>query len=68
MKGIVDVLFCGTMQHTSGHACNRGVMLITGAVMLVTWPVTLVTHSYLRKNGKEAPGEDAVRASLRQGS
>ena len=42
-------------------------MLITGVVMLVTWPVTLVTRSYLRKNGGEAPGQDAAGASWRQG-
>ena len=29
-------------------------MLITGAVTLVTWLVTLVTHPYMRKNGGEA--------------
>ena len=29
-------------------------MLITGAVTLVTWPVTLVTRSYMCKNGGEA--------------
>ena len=43
-------------------------MLITRAVMLVTWPVMLVTHLYMRKNGGEAPGQDAVGASWRQGS
>ena len=26
-------------------------MLKTGAVTLVTWPVMLVTHLYMRKNG-----------------
>ena len=38
-------------------------MLITGVLTLVTWPVTLVTRSYMRKNGGEAPGQDAVSAS-----
>ena len=28
---------------------KRGVMLITGAVTLVTWPFTLVTRLYMRK-------------------
>ena len=45
---------------TGRDARNRGVMLITGAVTLVTWPVTLVTRSYMCKNGGEAPGQDAV--------
>ena len=44
-----------------------GVMLITGAVKLVTWPVTLVTDSYMCKNGGEAPEQDTVGASWRQG-
>ena len=65
MKGTAHVLFCVTTWHTSGHACSRGVMLITGVVTLVTWPVTLVTCSYMRKVGGEAP---AVGASWRQGS
>ena len=42
-------------------------MLITGAAKLVTWPVTLATRSYMRKNGGEAPGKDTVGASWRQG-
>ena len=46
---------------------NRGVLLITGAVTLVTWPDTLVTRSYMHKNGGEAPGQDTVGASRRQG-
>ena len=37
-------------------------MFITGAVMLITWPVTLVTRLYMRKNGSEASGQDAVEA------
>ena len=43
-------------------------MLPTGVVMLVTWPVTLITCSYMCKNGSEAPGQDTVGASWRQGS
>ena len=43
------MLFCVTTRHTSGHARNRGVMLITGAVTLVTWPVTLISCSYMQK-------------------
>ena len=51
----------------TGHDTrNRGVMLITGAVTLVTWPVMLVTHSYMRKNGGEAPGLDAVGTTWTQ--
>ena len=42
-------------------------MLITGVVMLVTWLVTLVTHLYMRKNGGEASGQDAVGVTWRQG-
>ena len=42
-------------------------MLITGVVMLVTWPVTLVTRSYMHKNAGEAAGQDAVGVSWRQG-
>ena len=42
-------------------------MLITGVVTFVTWPVTLVTRSYTLKNGGEAPGQDAVGASWKQG-
>ena len=41
-------------------------MLTTGVVMLVAWPVMLVTRSYMRENGGEAPGQDAVGASWRQ--
>ena len=39
-------------------------MLITGAVTLITWLDTLGTRSYMRKHGGEAPGQDAVGASL----
>ena len=42
-------------------------MLVTGAVMLVMWPVMLVTRSYTHKNGGEALGQDAVGASWKQG-
>ena len=63
MKGTVHVLFCVITRHTSGHVCNRGVMLITRAVTLVAWPFMLVTCSYMCKNGGEAPGQDAVGAS-----
>ena len=52
MKGTARALFrvalcvrLGTGRDTR----NRGVMLTTGAVTLVTWPVTLVTRSYLCK-------------------
>ena len=40
-------------------------MLITGAVTLVTWPVTLIAHLYKSKNGGVAPGQVAVGASWR---
>ena len=76
MKGTAHVLFYVTMrvvvtgvwsslQLRGAH--NRGVMLITGAVMLVTWPGMLLTCSYMCKNGGEAPEQDAVGASWRQG-
>ena len=44
-------------------------MLIKWVVTLVTWLVTLVTRSYMymRKNGGEVFGQDAVGASWRQG-
>ena len=54
------------MRVPSGHARSRGVMLITGAVTLVTWPLTFGTRSYMLKNGGDAPGEDGVRRSWRQ--
>ena len=38
-------------------------MLITGVVTLITWPVTLVTRSYMHKIGSKAPGQDAVGVS-----
>ena len=41
-------------------------MLTTGEVTLVTWPVTLVTCSYMHENGGEVPGQDAVGASWRK--
>ena len=46
-----------------------GVMLITGAVTLVTWLVTLVTCSYMyiRKMGGEDLGQDAAGASWKHG-
>ena len=60
--------FCVTTCHMSGHARgrdaqNRGVMLTTGAVTLITWAFGLETRSYMPKNGSEAPGQDAVGAS-----
>ena len=42
-------------------------MLITGAVTLETKPVTLVTRSYMRKNGGEALGQDIVGVRWSQG-
>ena len=48
MKGTAHALFGVAMQHRliTGHDTrNKGVMLITGAVTLVKWPVTLVTHA-----------------------
>ena len=42
-------------------------MLITEAVMLVTWPITLVTRSYMSKNDDEVTGQDAVGTSWRLG-
>ena len=50
MKGSRGALFEVAMCHrlvTGPDTRNRGVMLITGAVMLVTWRFTLVTCSYL---------------------
>ena len=42
-------------------------MLTTGEeVTLITWPVILVTRSYMHENGGEAPGQDAVGASWRK--
>ena len=63
MKGTTPALFGVAKRHrliTGRNTHNRGLMLITGAVTLVTWPVTLVTRLYMRKNGGEAPGQDAV--------
>ena len=71
MKATARALFGVATRHrliTGRDTHNRGVMLITGVVKLVTWPVTLVTCPYLRKNGGEVPGQDAVGASWRQGS
>ena len=42
-------------------------MLITGEVILVTWLVMLVTCLYIRKIDGEAPGQDALGVSSRQG-
>ena len=41
--------------------------LITEAIMLVKWEVTLVTRSYMHKNGGKVPGQGAVGTSWRQG-
>ena len=41
-------------------------MLITGAVMLVTWPDKLATHLCMRKNGGEAPGHDERDSLVRR--
>ena len=68
MKGTALVLFGVAMHHrliTGRETPNRGVMLITRVVTLVTWPVKLITHSYMRKRGNEAPGQGAVGASWR---
>ena len=71
MKGTAHALFGVAKCHRliTGHDTrNKGMMLITGTVTLVTWLVTLVTCSYMRKNGSEAPGQDAVGMSWSQGS
>ena len=63
MKGTACALFGLATRHrlvTGRDTRNRGVMLTTGMVTLVTWLVTLITCSYKRKNGGEAPGHDAV--------
>ena len=70
MKGIACALFGVATHHRLITGCdtrNRGVMLITGAVTLVTWLDTLVTRSYMLINGGEAHGQDTVRVSWRQG-
>ena len=70
MKCTAHALFGVATSHrfvTGCHTCNRGVMLITGAVTLVAWLVALVTRPYMRKNGSEDPGQDAVGASWKQG-
>ena len=43
-------------------------MLITGVDMLITGAVMLLTHSYIRKDGGEDPGQGAVGMSWRQGT
>ena len=52
MKGIVCALFgvntCNRLVAEQDSRC-RGVMLITGEVMLVWWLVTLLARSYMRK-------------------
>ena len=82
IRGNVHVLFCVTTLHTSGHTRNRGVthkkgldahntgvMLITRAVTLVSWPVTLVTRSYIRKMAVKLLDRTLLeRVGLRQGS
>ena len=63
MKGTARASFGVATCHrlVTGHDnFNRGVMLITEAA-------TLITCSYMRKNGGEAPRQDAVGTSLRQG-
>ena len=54
-------------QGEGGDARNRGVIscvaFIKGSVTIATPVVTLVARSYIRKNGGEVPGQDAVRAS-----
>ena len=50
MKGMARALLGVAMGHRliTGHDTrNRGMMLITGAVKLVTWPVTLATCLYM---------------------
>ena len=63
MKGTACALF-GVATH---HRLVTGVMVITGAITLVTWLVVLATYSYMRTNGSEAPKQDAVGVSSRQG-
>ena len=65
MKGTARALFGVATRHrlvTEHDTHNRGAMLITGAVTLVKWPVTLVTCSYMyiRTKGSEATEQDAV--------
>ena len=43
-------------------------ILITGTGTLITWTVTVVARSYMRKNGGKVPGQGSVGASWRQGS
>ena len=70
MKGTECALFGVATCHRlviGRDTRNRGVMLITGAVTLVTWLVMLITCLYMRRNAGEAPGQDAVAVSWRQG-
>ena len=63
MKGTACAIFVVATRHrlvTGNDNRNRGMMLIIGAVTLITWPVILVTCSYMHKNAGEAPGQDAV--------
>ena len=53
MKGTASALFGVAMRHCSLKGCDahyRGVMLVTGVV-------TLITPSYMCKNGGEVPGQ-----------
>ena len=70
MKGTAFALFGVARCHrlvTGLDTHNRGVMLITEVVTLVTWLVTLITHLHMCKNGGKAPGEEAIGASWRHG-
>ena len=70
MKGAAQALFGVATYHRLVTGCdthNRGVLLITGAVTRTKWMVTLVTHLYMRKNGGQAHGQDAVGRSWRRG-
>ena len=70
MKGTARALFGVGTRHrlvTGQDTHNRGVMHITGVVILVTWLVTITTYLYMCKNGGDAPEQDAVGASWRQG-
>ena len=69
MKGTACALLWVVTHHrlVTGHDThNKDVMLITGAITLGAWPVTLVSRSYMHKNGGKAFGQHAVEASWTQ--
>ena len=50
------------------HILVTGVMLITEVVTLIIWAVTFLRRSYIRRNGRSVPGQNAVGASWIRGS